>query len=57
MSEMPDRIVDWVQRAVHWLPYHEPTHPDYEGARSDIGREGREIIADIRARAEEGSGT
>jgi len=21
-----------------WLPWHEPTHPDYEGDRSDAGR-------------------
>lgn len=38
-------LVDSATRAAGWLPYHEPSHPDYEGARSDCGRLLREKIA------------
>lgn len=33
-----DRLRVALEAARDWLPYHEPTHPEYEGARSDAGR-------------------
>lgn len=30
--------------ACGWLPWHEPTHPNYEGARSDVGRRLRKAL-------------
>ena len=38
-------LVDSATSAAGWLPYHDPSHPDYEGARSDCGRLLREKIA------------
>lgn len=36
--EERDRMRAALEVARDWLPWHEPTHPDYEGDRSDAGR-------------------
>jgi hypothetical protein len=33
-----DRLRGIAEEAVGWLPYHDPSHPDYEGEISDVGR-------------------
>jgi hypothetical protein len=37
-----------LEKASGWLPWHEPSHPRYEGERSDAGREVRRVIEKLK---------
>jgi hypothetical protein len=44
-EERAERLEQWARKALLWLPYHEPTHPDYPGEEADIGREGHALLS------------
>lgn len=43
-----ERLTATLVLARDWLPYHEPSHPDYEGERSDVGRAVRAALDECR---------
>jgi len=52
-AERERRLLKALKRCVDWLQYHEPSHPEYEGERSDLGREARAVLAEYKEQSDE----
>lgn len=42
-----DRALDALEAVDGWLPWHEPSHPDYKGEKSDAGRAVKRALREV----------